>query len=324
MKINKILLISLLVLLTAALVLCMPEAIIDQNAATRIDYRNLANVHPSANTSISADGEGFQVTQNWVLLKASFLLSKSASPAGYLMASIFNTTGAFLSFTPTTILANSTTHLSMASLTASYVWYNFTFAAYILNPGQIYAIILWAENATLLNSVNYVRPGFTADSYTGSASEYSSSAWSTFGAGGIDMNFVLYGDSYPILTAGSVSASPGMGSTLCTFNSYWTGTEALSGFIFESNETGPPTNSSWSLLSGTADWANQIRTMPKSRDIIQYRWFVNGTGNIWTVTPYYHLTLLEPPGSTGFGAIFVLAFIGIIAMIGLVVMLKKR
>lgn len=69
------------------------------------------------------------------------------------------------------------------------------------------------------------------------------------------------------------------------FSCKWTDDNALSGFIFSTNNTGTWTNETWASLSGTTDWANDTTTLNSTTGLtVQYQWFCNDSANQWSET----------------------------------------
>ncbi len=78
----------------------------------------------------------------------------------------------------------------------------------------------------------------------------------------------------------------------CSFNLYATDNNTLSGFIFETNNTGSPTNDTWASLAGASSWMNVTKTLNSTGDyVVSSRWYVNDTGDNWVASSQYNMIL---------------------------------
>lgn len=77
----------------------------------------------------------------------------------------------------------------------------------------------------------------------------------------------------------------------CLFSSYWVDGTGLSGYIFETNNTGHAVNETWTPLAGLADWANVTKVLNSTIGVtVCYRWYANSTAGLWSTTDEYYNT----------------------------------
>lgn len=80
-------------------------------------------------------------------------------------------------------------------------------------------------------------------------------------------------------------------STPCLFSLQWTDETALSGYIFETNNTGSLTNDTWTTMSGTTDWSNVTKTLNGTEGAyIEWRVYANDSSDNWNTSQVYSLT----------------------------------
>jgi cyclophilin family peptidyl-prolyl cis-trans isomerase len=89
------------------------------------------------------------------------------------------------------------------------------------------------------------------------------------------------------------SSSTDAGS-MCTFKALWTDNVNLSGYIFETNNTGVFTNDTWVPLSNSVDQTSAYATVTKSLDntigdTVQWRFYCNDTNNNWNASSFQTL-----------------------------------
>jgi KaiC/GvpD/RAD55 family RecA-like ATPase/PKD repeat protein len=80
------------------------------------------------------------------------------------------------------------------------------------------------------------------------------------------------------------------------FSVRWTDNAGLSGFIFGTNDTGTWVNSTWTPMSGTANWSNVTETINSTFGIVvQWRIWANDTSNNWDDTGILTFKTLQAP-----------------------------
>ena len=92
------------------------------------------------------------------------------------------------------------------------------------------------------------------------------------------------GSSLP--TYSSVSGSSTMVGSSCTFSALWTDDVNVSGYIFETNNTGTFVNDTWTPFSNFVDPTSSYATATKTLDntigdVVQWRFWCNDTNNNW-------------------------------------------
>jgi hypothetical protein len=85
-------------------------------------------------------------------------------------------------------------------------------------------------------------------------------------------------------------ASPIQASASCNFTAQFQDEVDLSGWIFNSNETGTSINSTWASFSANPDWANVTKTLPSLGATVSFQWFANDTSNNWVATTLLSIT----------------------------------
>jgi hypothetical protein len=152
------------------------------------------NATDPAAIGTSAQGEAFIIATAYpvFLVNVSFSLNKTGSPVGNLTAEVFALTGTYgTSGKPTGASLENSSKLLMASLNATSVFYNFTFAGSTrLEPGTAYCVEVLALDATTLADANSVSVAIAADSYGGNSFQYKNGAVTTVAT---DTLFVAYG-----------------------------------------------------------------------------------------------------------------------------------
>jgi hypothetical protein len=167
--------------------------VIDSSTSTSDSYTQLWYVFPSP-TDSGALGQTWTGLANYNVTSASFFLRKVGSPVGNLIVEIYATTGTFGSTSkPTGSALASSELVSMAGLTTSFAWVNFTFAIPFAMNAQKYAIAVEAHDATTLNTSNYPAANqYDSNVHAGNFFAYSDSWWSSSGQ---DVPFIVYGVS---------------------------------------------------------------------------------------------------------------------------------
>ena len=85
----------------------------------------------------------------------------------------------------------------------------------------------------------------------------------------------------------------------CLFSVYWADDQALSGYIFGTNNTGSWINETWTTLSGTGSWANVSKTLPLSVGVrVEYQWWANDSQGQWNDTGIQYLITTNPGAPT--------------------------
>ena len=87
-------------------------------------------------------------------------------------------------------------------------------------------------------------------------------------------------------TYSDVSSSSTNAGSLCTFSVLWTDEVGVSGYIFETNNTGTFVNDTWTpfsdLVSPTSSHARVTKTLDNAiGDVVRWRFWCNDTSNIW-------------------------------------------
>lgn len=98
----------------------------------------------------------------------------------------------------------------------------------------------------------------------------------------------------------NVASNTTLGNQPCLFSSYWTDDQALSGYIFGTNNTGSWNNESWSSMAGaTAAWANVTKTLNITYGYrVEFEWWCNDSQNQWNDTGIQFLTITNPTAPT--------------------------
>lgn len=117
--------------------------------------------------------------------------------------------------------------------------------------------------------------------------------------------FILTDGDAP--TVSSISTNSTIVSQSAIFSAYWTDNNALSGYIFGSNNTGSWSNQTFATLGSNPAWANQTVTLNATMDnVVSVRWWCNDTANNWadsgvqsfTIHGFYVTTNIANPGGT--------------------------
>ena len=87
-------------------------------------------------------------------------------------------------------------------------------------------------------------------------------------------------------TYSNVSSSSTVAGSSCTFSTLWTDDVNVSGYIFESNNTGAFVNDTWTPFSNfvgpTSGYATVTKTLDNAiGDVVQWRFWCNDTNNKW-------------------------------------------
>ncbi len=78
----------------------------------------------------------------------------------------------------------------------------------------------------------------------------------------------------------------------CNFTAQWNDNLGLSGWIFEENTTGTPTNTTWAAFTVNPGWANITKTLPNvNGSKVTFQWYTNDTSNNWATTGPISLTV---------------------------------
>jgi cyclophilin family peptidyl-prolyl cis-trans isomerase len=99
------------------------------------------------------------------------------------------------------------------------------------------------------------------------------------GGPGSPVGFPTYSD---VLSSSTVAGSS------CTFSALWADDVNVSGYIFETNNTGTFVNDSWTPFSNFVSSTSSIATVTKTLDntigdVVQWRFWCNDTSNNWNV-----------------------------------------
>ncbi len=100
----------------------------------------------------------------------------------------------------------------------------------------------------------------------------------------ISLQSLLVSSNAP--TYSDVSSSSTNAGSSCTFSVLWTDDASVSGYIFETNNTGTFVNDTWTpfsdLVSPTSSYARVTKTLDNTiGDVVQWRFWCNDTSNIW-------------------------------------------
>ena len=91
-------------------------------------------------------------------------------------------------------------------------------------------------------------------------------------------------------TYSEVSSSSTVAGSSCTFSTLWADNANVSGYIFETNNTGTFVNDTWTRFSNFAGPTSSKATATKTLnntigDVVQWRFWCNDTNNKWNAVP---------------------------------------
>lgn len=241
----------------------------------------------------SGNGQTFiSPSESYILTSATFKLSKTANPTGYLYFELYEVTGSVGSnAVPIGSSLSVSSEISISSLPTSPTDYNIGFNSsqqYIMLANHNYAICVHIKVGSV-NNVNYVNVGANStNSHYGNIVRYNSVLWGAVST--VDMYFKIYGvlsESLIPSNEGYINNENGIEST---FSSYWVGSNIYcSGYIFSLNYGVGYVNDTWVAFSANNNtWANITKTLLGSSsqlgNTISYVTYANSSSNSWFVS----------------------------------------
>lgn len=148
-------------------------------------YAEIMNVHPSTNSSISAEAQVFQATGTGYLDYITIQLKRVGSgTTGTLKLAVYNITGTYgTTAKPNTLLETSTTVTAIEDLGTDYNIATFYFeGTKLIVTGNQLAFVLYADTGDFFDASNYTSAAAhdTGGTYGGNMAYYASSAWTEF------------------------------------------------------------------------------------------------------------------------------------------------
>jgi len=155
---------------------------------------NVSAVHPSADENKSAFAQIWKWPIDVKITKISLVLWHHGTPTGWLSGRLYNTTGTYGSSAypiESEIISESLNSIAMGSV-GNWVWYNFTFSDVAITRNQAIAFAIYAKNATLLDTNNYLSVmGVLDDLKPGNQANFNTSTWNNTNS--LDLYYYVYG-----------------------------------------------------------------------------------------------------------------------------------
>jgi hypothetical protein len=256
--------------------------------------------HPSVDNLKSAGGQSFTtLSSNYKITSCKFYLRATGTPAGNAHAVLYIHSGTYgTSSKPTgSALATSDDFDISTVATGSFALYtlNFTGAEQYTMQASTYYCIVFQNPSSGIDGDNFTDIGLDAStpSHSGNSLGWTGDK-SWFADASLDAVFYVYGtlnaDALPP-TYSSVSVSSTVAGTSANFSCYASDNVGLGNYIFETNNTGTPTNDTIESFTSNPSWMNVTKTLNGTVGVvIQYIWRFNDTSNNWNNTVGYLLT----------------------------------
>lgn len=189
--------------------------VVDYNSGSGSILSPVNAVHPTAGASVrSAVFVTFTVPNyNFVVENAQLdYAGKTGSPVATLKAGLYSITGEYGTYAvPDELLVTSTSSfISSTTLMVERAVFVFT-DEYTLTAGSHYALVVWCDSASAIDTSNYINFGCTPDNTThdGNSGYFTQNIWAVFQTSNCDNNFWIYGEAFaPPTPTPSPSPSP--------------------------------------------------------------------------------------------------------------------